>query len=153
MENVIKLSDLLDEDYIINLKADIKEDALKELLKVICKNEKITDNNLFEKEIFRREKLMSTGIGYEIAIPHARHKSIKDFVMALGIKKDGLGYDSIDNKPVKLIFMIGAAEAQNKDYLKLLSSLVSQFKNKNFINNVLNAKNSGEIYDLIKELK
>ena len=60
---------------------------------------------------------MSTGIGLEVAVPHVRHKSIIDFTMALGIQKNGLEYDSIDNKPVKLIFMIGASDKQDKEYI------------------------------------
>jgi len=114
MDKVLKVSDIICKELIIDIKSDNKEDTLNELLDVICKSDKITDPKIFRKEIFKREKLMSTGIGYEIAIPHARHKSVTDFVIALGRKKDGLEYASIDDKPVKLIFMIGASD---KHYL------------------------------------
>ncbi len=87
MVEVLTVSNLIEEDYIIDLHSDTKESALQELLRVICKSPLITDPKRFEKEIFRREKLMSTGIGYEIAIPHARHSAVKDFVIAIGRKK------------------------------------------------------------------
>ena len=96
---------------------------------------------------------MSTGIGYGIAIPHARHKTVTDFVMVMGRKKEGLEYESIDDKPVKLIIMIGASDNQDKDYIKLLSRLMLRLKNKDFVKNILNADNSKEIYSLIKETK
>ena len=153
MEKVLYISDLMSADYIIDLKSDSKKDALKELLNVICKSDKITDKKIFEKAIFNREKLMSTGIGYEIAIPHARHSSVKDFVIALGRKKEGLEYESIDDKPVKLIFMIGASDKQDKDYIKLLSRLVLRLKNKEFVQELMKAENPESIYRLISDRK
>jgi len=85
-----------------------------------------------------------------LPIPHARHKTIDDFVMALGRKKDGLEYESIDDKPVKLIFMIGASDTQDKDYIRLLARLVLRLKNKIFVNKILAAEDPKEIYNFIK---
>jgi len=150
MELIFKISEMIDEKKIIDIKSDDKKSALNELLEIICKDEKITDEKIFRKEIFKREKLMSTGIGYGIAIPHARHKTVKDFVIALGRKKQGLEYESIDDKPVQLIFMIGASDNQDKDYIKVLSRLVLRLKNPEFVEKVLNAENSKEIYQIIK---
>ena len=150
MEKVLKISKLINEDFIIDITSDSKQDALMELLHVICNNPKITDCKVFKKEIFNREELMSTGIGYVIAIPHARHKTVKDFVMAIGRKKDGLEYESIDDKPVKLIFMIGASDTQDKDYIRLLARLVLRLKNKEFVDKILAAENSKEIFHIIE---
>ena len=153
MEKVFRVSEMINETKIIDLNSTNKKDALNELLDLICKDDKITNEKVFRKEIFKREKLMSTGIGYGIAIPHARHKTVTDFVMVMGRKKEGLEYESIDDKPVKLIIMIGASDNQDKDYIKLLSRLMLRLKNKDFVKNILNADNSKEIYSLIKETK
>jgi len=150
MEKILKVSELVNEDFIIDIKSDNKHDALNELLEVICKNPRITDRKIFNKEIFKREELMSTGIGYQIAIPHARHKTVKDFVIAIGRKKEGLPYESIDDKPVKLIFMIGASDKQDKDYIRLLSRLVLRLKNPDFLEKILKAQDPSEIYQVIK---
>ena len=155
MESVMfrnfKLENLLTEDFIIDLQSDNKKDALNEMIDLICKNEKVTDCKIFRKEIFNREKLMSTGVGYEIAVPHARHSSIKDFVMALGRKKSGIEYESIDDRPVKLIFMIGASDEQDKDYIKLLARIFLRLKNRNFVKKILAAKSTSEIFEIFKE--
>lgn len=153
MEKVLKVSDMINENFIIDIKGNTKKEALNELLDVICKSPLIKEPKIFRKAIFKREKLMSTGIGYEIAIPHARDKSIKDFVIALGRKKEGLEYASIDDKPVKLIFMIGASDTQDKDYIRLLSRLVLRLKNKEFVNNLLNAKDAAEMFQIIHKQK
>ncbi|MCF7793590.1 MAG: PTS sugar transporter subunit IIA [Candidatus Cloacimonetes bacterium] len=153
MEKILKVSDMINENFILDIEGDTKKEALNELLDVICESPLITEPKIFRKAIFKREKLMSTGIGYEIAIPHARHKSIKDFVIALGRKKEGLEYASIDDKPVKLIFMIGASDKQDKDYIRLISRLVLRLKNKEFVNNLLKAKDAAEMYKIIHEQK
>jgi len=153
MEKILKISDMINEDLIIDIKGDSKKEALNELLDVICESPLITEPKIFKKAIFKREKLMSTGIGYGIAIPHARHQSINDFVIALGRKKKGLEYASIDDKPVKLIIMIGASDKQDKDYIRLLSRLVLRLKNKKFVNNLLNAKDASEMYSIIHKQK
>ena len=150
MEKILKVSELINEDFIIDIESDNKQDALNELLDIICQSPFITDRKIFSKEIFKREELMSTGIGYQIAIPHARHKTVKDFVIAIGRKREGLEYESIDDKPVKLIFMIGASDKQDKDYIRLLSRLVLRLKNKEFVNKILAASNPAEIYQIIK---
>ena len=153
MDNFYKISNIVNETRIIDISSNNKKGALNELLEIICKDELITDPKTFSKEIFKREKLMSTGIGYGIAIPHARHKTVKDFVMAIGRKCDGLEYGSIDDKPVKLIFMIGASDTQDKDYIKVLSRLVLRLKNLKFVNKMLSAENPSDIYELIKTQK
>jgi fructose-specific phosphotransferase system IIA component len=150
---VLKVSEILDKDFIIDIKSDDKEGALKELIEVICKSDKIDDCKSFSKAIFAREKLMSTGIGYGIAIPHVRLKSVKDFVIALGRKPEGVKYESIDDKPVQLIFMIGASDSQDKEYIKLLSRLVLRLKNKKFVEQLLSARDSQEVYELIERTK
>ncbi|MBN1327108.1 MAG: PTS sugar transporter subunit IIA [Candidatus Cloacimonetes bacterium] len=153
MEKIIQVSDLIQEDHIIDIQSDSKDSSLHELLDVISRSELITDPETFRREIFKREKLMSTGIGYGIAIPHARHSSVKDFVIVLGRKKTGLKYESIDDKPVKLIFMIGASDKQDKEYIRLLSRLILRLKNKSFIENLLSAAGAEEMHKIIREQK
>ena len=153
MDKIFKISNLVNETQIIDIQSNDKKGALNELLEIICKDDLITDPKTFSKEIFKREKLMSTGIGYGIAIPHARHKSVKDFVMAIGRKKEGLEYGSIDDKPVKLIFMIGASDTQDKDYIKVLSRLVLRLKNQEFVDKMLSVEDPLDIYEIIKQQK
>ena len=153
MDKFLSISNMVNETRIIDIQSNHKKGALKELLEIICEDELITDPKIFSKEIFKREQLMSTGIGYCIAIPHARHKTVKDFVMAIGRKREGLEYGSIDDKPVKLIFMIGASDKQDKDYIKVLSRLVLRLKNKEFVDKMLSVEKPKDIYELIKHQK
>jgi fructose-specific phosphotransferase system IIA component len=150
---VLEISKYLSAERIVDLSATTKDDALNELMNIIVKADQISDENIFRKRIFERESLMSTGIGYEIAIPHARDKSISDFVIAIGRIKNGLEYESIDDEPVKIIFMIAASDKQDKDYIRLLSKLVLRLKNNKLKTKILNANTGKDIYTIIKETK
>ncbi|MCF7858820.1 MAG: PTS sugar transporter subunit IIA [Candidatus Cloacimonetes bacterium] len=55
MEKILIISDLINQDFIIDIKSNNKEDALNELLDVMCTNQKITDPKIFRKEICKRE--------------------------------------------------------------------------------------------------
>ncbi len=149
MKKGIEVIDYLDVSRIVDLNATSKKEALEELIGVICKSEVITDPDVYAKAIFDREKLMSTGIGYHIAIPHARDKSIKDFVIALGRCKKGLEYESIDDQPVNIIFMIGASDKQDKEYIKLLSKLMLRLKKDDLTRQIINAETTEDIYRIL----
>ena len=135
---------------IIDIQSDNKKGALQELINVICQSPEITDRKLFKEKIFEREKYVSTGIGYGIAIPHIRDNSIKDFVMALGRKREGMDYEAIDNKPVRLIFMIGGNNDQKDKYINFLSQLTTKLKDQNFKNSILKARGPDQIYEIVQ---
>jgi fructose-specific phosphotransferase system IIA component len=149
MKKGIEVMDYLDVSRIVDLDVSSKKEALSQLIEVISASEEITDPDVFAKAIFAREKLMSTGIGYHIAIPHARDKSVKDFVIAVGRCKQGLEYESIDDQPVNLIFMIGASDKQDKDYIKLLSKLMLRLKKDDLLKRILKAETAEEIYQIL----
>ncbi len=149
MEKQFKISQMTSSDLIIDIKSNDKKGALNELLDLISNSTQVTNPTIFKKAIFDRERIMTTGIGYEVAIPHARHKSVKDFVIAIGRKKTGLDFESLDDKPVKLIFMIGASDTQDKDYVRVLSRLFLRLKNPEFMEKMMAAANADEMYNLI----
>ncbi len=153
MKNNIEVSNFIDEKMILDINKTSKEQALDMLIEAMSNSEKIKDIHQFRQAIFTRENLMSTGIGYGIAIPHARLKNIQDFVIGILRCKEGISYESIDDKPVKLIFMIGASESQDKDYIRLLSKIMIRLKDKELFEQILKVQNTSDIYKLIIETK
>lgn len=146
-----KLSDMITRDRIVDLKSKTKQDALQELVDVIATAPEVTDKNDFYISIMKREKIMSTGIGIGLAVPHVKIDSVKDFVMAIGRKKDGIEFDSLDGKPVNLIIMIGANTEQRDDYLKVLARISLLLKNVEFREKMLSLANPDEIIELLKD--
>ena len=142
---MIKLSEMLSEDLCIDLMSSKKENVLKEMVFAISKSDKVEDRNDFYRAIVEREKVMSTGIGIGIAVPHVKIETVTDFVMAIGRKPEGIDFDSLDGKPTTIIIMIGANESQRDQYLKVLARIVLLFKNSQFRRRVLNAKDGKAI--------
>lgn len=146
-----KLSEMITKDRIIDLKNKTKQDILKEMVDIIATAPEVTDKNDFYISIMKREKIMSTGIGIGLAVPHVKIDSVTDFVMAIGRKKEGIDFDSLDGKPVYLVIMIGANTEQRDDYLKVLAKISLLLKNQEFRENIVNAKNPDEIVGLFKD--
>ena len=142
---------MISKDRIIDLKGKNKQDVLKELVEVTGAAPEVNDKNDFYISIIKREKIMSTGIGIGLAVPHVKIDSVKDFVMAIGRKKEGIDFDSLDGKPVYLVIMIGANTNQRDDYLKVLARISLLLKNQEFRNKMINAADADEIIALLKD--
>jgi nitrogen PTS system EIIA component len=146
----LDLKKYIDKKLTFLLKTKEKEEVLIELINLICENKEIPDREELKKDIFHREKLMSTGIGLGIGVPHVRIKGIKDLIVAVGIgKQDILNYETIDGIPVRIVVMIVAGEGQHKPYIKFLSLIVSKLKKNKIREKLIKAKNEMEIYNIL----
>lgn len=139
---------MIDESRIVDLKATNKEDALRELVDVLSTSPLVTDKEDLLEAIFEREKVISTGVGIEVALPHVKIASVKDFVIAIGRSHRGIDFDAIDEKPVYVIVMIGANDKQAGEFLKVLAQLVLKLKNNKFRRAVMFAKSPKRIKEL-----
>ena len=93
---------------------------------------------------------MSTAIGRGIAIPHVRLSSVTDLVMAVGVcKKPIADFQTIDDQPVNLLFMIAAAYNQHSYYLKTISHFSAKFKDKDLRDAMASALSEQEIFNLL----
>jgi len=127
-----------------------KVEVLNALIDCLAQAPQIKDRRALAEGIFRREQLMSTGIGLGIAIPHVRLTTIEDVAVAACLCREPLlDYDSLDDQPVRLVFMIAAGQNQHELHLKLLASLSSRLKNETFRNSLLAAPDSETFYRIL----
>lgn len=145
---MIDFSQMIDESRIVDLKATTKEEALRELVDVLATSPNVTDPDDLLRAILEREKVLSTGVGIEVAMPHVKIPSVKNFVIAIGRSHKGIDFESLDEKPVYIIVMIGANDKQAGDFLKVLAKLVLRLKNKTFRKQVMFAKSPKRIKEL-----
>jgi fructose-specific phosphotransferase system IIA component len=145
---MIEFEKMIDESRIVDLKATTKEEALRELVEVLDSSPLVTDKGELLNAIFERERVISTGVGIEVALPHVKIPSVKDFVIAIGRSTKGIDFDSLDEKPVYIIVMIGANDKQAGEFLKVLAQLVLKLKNNKFRRAVMFAKSPKRIKDL-----
>lgn len=145
---MIDFEKMIDDTRVVDLKATTKEEALKELVGVLSTSPDVLDHDELLHAIFEREKVISTGVGIEVALPHVKIPSVKNFVIAIGRSHKGIDFESLDEKPVYIVVMIGANDKQAGDFLKVLAKLVLKLKNRSFRKQVMFAKSPKRIKEL-----
>lgn len=113
---------------VVDLTARQKDGALEEIVSAVSSAEAIEDAEALLVAVREREKILSTGIGLGIAIPHARIASVKRFVVALGRHREGIDFGSIDGSPVRILVLIAGPQDAQKPYLELLAQLSRRLK-------------------------
>lgn len=136
--------------FLPDLKATTKDELFEEVIDQFVKIKYLKNREIVLDMLRRREQLGSTGIGKNIAIPHGRTTSASDIMIAFGKSRQGIEYDSIDKKPVKLVFMIIAPpQDENNMYLPLLGKMVEILSKSKVRNKLLNAESYDEFIEII----
>lgn len=126
---MIQISKYMAPELVTFLDVNTCEEALQAMVDALDSAGKLHDRKSFYTAIMEREKIVSTGVGMGIAIPHAKLSSYEDFFIAIGILKRGVDWKSLDHVPVRSIFMIGGPENEQTKYLQILSAITVAVKN------------------------
>lgn len=145
------ISTLVNVSRIVTIKDTTKDAALKALVKVLSKTDKVAKEKDLAKAISDRERILSTGIGYGIAIPHAKIPSVSGFVAAIGISKAGIPFESLDGKPVHVMVMIAGPEGQNEEYLRILAKFTAVLKSEQTRTRIIEAKKPEQVLSILQE--
>ncbi|NGX38276.1 MAG: PTS system fructose-specific EIIABC component [Chlamydiae bacterium] len=147
------ISDYLDEELVTFLDANSQQEALASMIDLLDQKGELRDRDAFFKAILEREKIVSTGIGISVAIPHAKLSGYDDFFIAIGIqKKEGIEWQALDDLPVRLIFMIGGPEDKQTEYLNILSMITAAIKDEERRKNLLKATNGSDVIAIFEGL-
>ena len=145
------LIEVMNEDLVIDeLKSQRKEEVIKEIASKFKEAGVVKDENKLIESIWERERIESTAIGESIAIPHARSDTVEKLAVAFARSEKGVDFDSLDRKPVHLIFMIASPPHIKKEYLQVLARIARLCKNKKIKEALIKAKNKHEILGIIK---
>jgi PTS system nitrogen regulatory IIA component len=132
-----------------DLLAKNKEEALAEMVNTIIRGGVILDSSSIIEILKQRENLGSTGIGEGVAIPHGKLSALNDIIVAFGRSIEGISYDSLDGKPVHLLFLLLAPENSAGQHLKILARISKMLKDINFRKKLLKAKSQSDLYKII----
>jgi len=147
------ISDYLDEELILFLQANNQQEILTTLVDSLTEKGKVRDKQAFIHAILQREKIVSTGIGIGVAIPHAKLSGYDDFFIAIGLQKgEGIEWQALDGLPVRIIFMIGGPEDKQTEYLNILSMITTAIKDEKRRKKLLSASNAQEVIAIFKDL-
>jgi len=142
----MKISDILEEKLVIsNLPGKTKEEIIETLIDVVSQSPKVLDKGKVRSAIFEREKIMSTGVGNGFAIPHGKTDAVTDIVAAFGVTANPIPYQSLDEKPVRLVFLLVGKDNLVGPHIKLLSRISRLMNKEEFRNKLLETKTAKEI--------
>ena len=134
------------------LSCKLKEDALNALVSLLSTAPEVHDPQELAAEIFRREQLMSTGIGFGVAVPHTRLYSVDNLVMAMGVCREPLmDYESLDGEPVRIVCMIAAGADQHAKHIKVLSALSRRLRDKALRERIIAAPDAETAYNIMTQ--
>lgn len=147
----MRISELLNKESIIaDLSAVDKKGAIDELAQAAASSTGATAKQI-ATVLVEREQLGSTGIGGGIAIPHGKLENVDTITIGFGLSKNGVEYESLDNKPVHIFFLLLTPENSTGGHLKVLAQISKLLKMESFKSDLLSATNIDEIYDVIME--
>ena len=101
--------------------------ALNEVARLLDGHPSVTNYGGFYNELLARDRLDTTCLGNQIALPHARTEHVSDLVLAIGRSRDGVNFEK-DNQTVRLLFVLGTPKSNPMAYLQVVSTLCKIFK-------------------------
>jgi PTS system nitrogen regulatory IIA component len=147
----VTIGKYLDARQVVFLNVKTRDEVLRSLVELLEKCGKLHDREKYYRAILEREKIVSTGVGMGVAIPHAKLIDYEQFFVAIGIQKiPGVEWNSLDNVPVRLIFMIGGPDQKQTEYLHILSRITMAIKDGERRKKLLNAKTAEEVISLFE---
>jgi len=148
----MRISDILNEQLVVtDLKGNSKDDIINALVDLIGSSSKVLDREKVRQAIFEREKLMSTGVGNGFAIPHGKTDAVSDIVAAFAVTAEPIDYQSLDEKPVRLVFLLVGKDNMVGPHIKLLSRISRLMNKEQFRERLLGLKTSREILESFRQ--
>ena len=146
----MRVRDLLAPQCIeLNGNASGKKEVIEKMVDLMEKRGNLADKEVYKKGVFAREDESTTGIGDGIAIPHCKSDTVKAPGLAAMVLPKGVEYDSLDGKPVNIVFLIAAPNTKDNVHLQVLSRLSALLMDETFVNNLRNAKSTDEFLSII----
>ena len=148
----MKISDILTEDMVITgLEGESKDDIINAMVDLIGGSQKVIDKEKVRQAIFDREKLMSTGVGNGFAIPHGKTDAVSDIVAAFAVTAQPIDYESLDEKPVRLVFLLVGKDNMVGPHIKLLSRISRLMRRDQFRARLIDLKTPQEILEMFRQ--
>ena len=148
----MKITDILKKEHIINnLVSTDKASTLEEISSFLKNKGLVTNKETLLNALMGRELLGSTGIGENVAIPHAKISEIDQIITMFGRSIKGIEFDSLDKKPVHFIYLVLAPMNSSGKHLKVLARISRLLKNKPLRESIISATETNQIYSIIAD--
>jgi mannitol/fructose-specific phosphotransferase system IIA component (Ntr-type) len=143
---------LVPERITLNVQSTQRTAALYEVAGLLDGHPAVTDFQGFYNELLARERIDTTCLGNEIALPHARTEHVTRIVMAVGRSDPGVYFDN-SNQTIRLIFVLGTPKANAGDYLQIVGVLCRILKDAANRDALLHAPTTGDFIQTLLDLE
>ncbi len=148
----MKISDILTENLVATgLLGNTKNEVIDAMIDLVASSPKVLDKEKVRKAIFEREEIMSTGVGNGFAIPHGKTEAVSDIVAAFAVTAQPIDYQSLDEKPVRLVFLLVGKDNLVGPHIKLLSRISRLMNKEEFRRRLLDLKSPREILEAFRQ--
>jgi len=147
----VKLSELFNEQNIfLDVEPGPKKDLLERILKQLDARHLIADFDHVLRDVIEREKVMSTGIGSGVAIPHAYTDGVDQLVAGFFRTSSGADFAALDGEAVNLFFIILCPKASRRDHIKILAKISRLLNHENFRDELRKAADVEDVLNVFK---
>ncbi|MBN1223852.1 MAG: PTS sugar transporter subunit IIA [Candidatus Aminicenantes bacterium] len=145
---------LLNENQIfLDLESGEKTEVLGEFVRRLEKKGLIKNAKTVLKELIERENLCSTGLEKGIALPHTLTEEVEEPFLALGLIKDGMQYESLDNNPTFVLLLILGNKKDPGSQLKIIAHICRLVKETDFVERVKAIGSARDICSLLDDVE
>ncbi len=145
----MNIADLISKESILdNLQVNSKRELISELSQIVAQKAELDSRVVFDS-VWERENLGSTGYGDGIAFPHARIEGLNKVCCLFARISEAIDFDSIDGKPVDLVFILISPENSGADHLTALATLSRTLKSEGCSEKLHKARSIDEIYSIL----
>ncbi len=127
-----------------------KEAVITELVDLLDANGLLLDRDIALEAVLARERTRSTGTGAGIAIPHGKCNAVKELVMAIGIAREPIEFESVDGKPVTILILLVSPADQTGPHIQALARISKLMLDEEFKQKLEKAASADEVYELLK---
>ena len=148
----MNITDYLSESSInLDIKGTSKSEILINLVQVLAKSNDLESSKEIINLLEEREKLSTTGIGFQIAVPHCKSSQVESLKIVIARSEEGVGFQSLDAQDVKLFFLLVAPSKSTSEHLKALAKIARFAKDASIRNELLSLQSPKDIFNFIQE--
>ena len=136
----------------LELKGRTKAAVIEELLDLLIHGGQIRDKTLALKDCVIRENYLSTGFENGLAVPHAKTEAASELLLAFGISRNGIEFDSLDGKPAHFIFLLLSPINESGSHIKILAQITRQFQDATIADKILAANSAEDIMNIFQSI-
>lgn len=148
----MQLSELLSPQTVrVGLPGSDKHSVIEAMIELLADDPSVIDLDEVRRVVFKRETERTTGVGKGLAIPHGKTSAVTGNIGALALTKVPIDFDAMDDKPVRLVFLLVGTPESKSVHVQLLSRISRLMIQEEVRNRMLAARTDKELYRAVME--